>query len=164
MKVPILRLSNALVKIWQILHVILQTTSQLFFKFCITLQCHKDNSSVLFYVKRYILSTKGINKSGHFENVECSGQNLPNSCHFCITLQCHEIWLLYTFLAETLYTFNKRSLSSSHINFEKLVCAFKYDRRNLANFHPTAQKSENAFSMGSFCPKYAQLDSGTKFE
>ena len=30
---------------------------------------------------------------------------------FCINLQCHEIQLLCTFLAEILYTFNKRSLS-----------------------------------------------------
>ena len=30
---------------------------------------------------------------------------------FCINLQCHETQLLCTFLAEILYTFNKRSLS-----------------------------------------------------
>ena len=50
-KIPILRLSIALVKICHILLVIFQTTSQFFFKFCITHQCHKDNSSVLFQVK-----------------------------------------------------------------------------------------------------------------
>ena len=38
---PILRLSIALVKIFHIPHVIFQTTSQFFFKFCITLQCHE---------------------------------------------------------------------------------------------------------------------------
>ena len=42
----------------------------------------KDHSSVLFYVKRYILFTKGTNQSGNFENFECSSQNLKNSCHF----------------------------------------------------------------------------------
>ena len=42
----------------------------------------KDNSSVLFKAKRYILCTKGTNQSGNFENFECSGQNSPNSCHF----------------------------------------------------------------------------------
>ena len=26
------------------------------------------------------------------------------------------------------------------------------------NFHPTTQKSENLFSMGSFCPKYTRFD------
>ena len=35
------RLSSALVKIFQIPLVILQTSSQFFFKFCITLQCHE---------------------------------------------------------------------------------------------------------------------------
>ena len=40
-KVPILTLSSALVKICQIPHVIVQTTSQFFFKFCITLECHE---------------------------------------------------------------------------------------------------------------------------
>ena len=40
-KVPILRLSKALVKIFHIPHIIFQTTSQFFFKFCITLQCHE---------------------------------------------------------------------------------------------------------------------------
>ena len=40
---------------------------------------------------------------------------------------------------------------------EKLTCGFKYDMRNLTNFHLTTQKSENFFSVGSFCPKYARF-------
>ena len=40
----------------------------------------------------------------------------------------------------------------------KLTCDFKYDMRNLVNFHPTTQKSENFFSMDSFCPKYARFE------
>ena len=36
---------------------------------------------------------------------------------------------------------------------EKLTCSFKHDIRNLVNFHPTTQKSENYTSVGSFCPK-----------
>ena len=28
---------------------------------------------------------------------------------------------------------------------EKQICGFKYDMRNLVNFHPTTQKSENLF-------------------
>ena len=52
---------------------------------------------------------------------------------------------------------------------EKPTCGFKYDMRNLVNFHPTTQKSENFFSMGS-CPKYAKYtsfhdtESDAKFE
>ena len=40
----------------------------------------------------------------------------------------------------------------------KLTCDFKYDMRNLVNFHSTTQKSENFFSMDSFCPKYTRFE------
>ena len=40
---------------------------------------------------------------------------------------------------------------------EKLICSFKHDIRNLVNFHPTTQKSENFTSMSTFCPKYKDL-------
>ena len=39
---------------------------------------------------------------------------------------------------------------------EKLTCGFKYDMRNLVNFHTTTQKSEDVFLMDSFCPKYTR--------
>ena len=41
----------------------------------------KYSFSVRFYVKRYILCTKGTNQNRTFENFECSGQNSPSSCH-----------------------------------------------------------------------------------
>ena len=41
---------------------------------------------------------------------------------------------------------------------EKLTCGFKYDMRNLVNFHPTTQKSKNFTSMGYFCPKYMSFE------
>ena len=60
---------------------------------------------------------------------------------------------------------------------EKLIYGFKYDMRNLVNFHPTTQKSKNFTSMGYFCPKdmrfelknteelsFMALNSDTKFE
>ena len=37
---------------------------------------------------------------------------------------------------------------------ERLTCGFKYDMRNLVNFHQSTQKSEKFTSMGYFCPKY----------
>ena len=40
---------------------------------------------------------------------------------------------------------------------EKLICGFKYDMRTLVNFQPTTQKSEDFFSLGSFCPKYTKM-------
>ena len=41
---------------------------------------------------------------------------------------------------------------------EKLTYGFKYDMRNLVNFHPATQKSENFVLMGSFCPKYIRFE------
>ena len=41
---------------------------------------------------------------------------------------------------------------------EKLTFGFKYEMRNLVNFYPTTQKSENFTSMGSFCPKYTRFE------
>ena len=41
---------------------------------------------------------------------------------------------------------------------EKLTCGFKYDMKNLVNFHPATQKSENCTSMGYFCPKYMRFE------
>ena len=41
---------------------------------------------------------------------------------------------------------------------EKMTYGFKYDMRNLVNFHPTIQKSENFTSRGSFCPKYIRFE------
>ena len=41
---------------------------------------------------------------------------------------------------------------------EKLTYGFKYDMRNLVNFHPATQKTENFTLMGSFCPKYIRFE------
>ena len=41
---------------------------------------------------------------------------------------------------------------------EKLICGFKHDMSNVVNFHPVTQKSENLFSMGSFCSKYTMFE------
>ena len=40
---------------------------------------------------------------------------------------------------------------------EKLLCGFKYDMRNLVNFHLTTLKLENFTKMGFFCPKYIRF-------
>ena len=40
---------------------------------------------------------------------------------------------------------------------EKLTCGFNCEMKNLVIFHLTTQKSENFFSMGSFCPKYTRF-------
>ena len=41
---------------------------------------------------------------------------------------------------------------------EKLTSCFKYDMRNLVNFHPTTQKSEHFTSIGSFCQKHITFE------
>ena len=41
---------------------------------------------------------------------------------------------------------------------EKLTCDFKYDVKNLVSLHPSTQKSEHFFLMGSFCPKYSRFE------
>ena len=48
---------------------------------------------------------------------------------------------------------------NSDVKFkEKLIYVFKYDMRNLLNFHPLTQKYANFFSMGYFCPKYTRFE------
>ena len=41
---------------------------------------------------------------------------------------------------------------------EKLTCGFKYDIKNLVNFHPTTEKSEYFTSISFFCPKYISFE------
>ena len=40
---------------------------------------------------------------------------------------------------------------------EKRTCGLKYDMRNLVDFHPTTQKSENFFLMCSFCRNHIRF-------
>ena len=58
-KIPILTLSSSLMKICQIFQVFFQTTSQFFFKICITLQCHERKLLCTFVAQTiYILVTR----------------------------------------------------------------------------------------------------------
>ena len=50
------------------------------------------------------------------------------------------------------------TLSSDAKFKEKLICGFKYDKKDLVNFHPTTQNSEIFFSIGYFCPKYITFE------
>ena len=81
----------------------------------------KDYSSVLFSSNNTYFAQKEPIKVNMFETFECSGQILLNSlCQFwnksiplqilskfCVSLQFHERYVLYTFLAQTIYTFSK---------------------------------------------------------
>ena len=96
-KVPILTLSSALVKICQI--VIFQTTSQFFFKIRLTLQCHELNCFLAQPI--YTLVTRSQLKLRFFRlsnarvkfcdvphvNFKTTSQFLFN---FCVILHCHD--------------------------------------------------------------------------
>ena len=56
-----IKVPRALVKICKVLHIIFQTKSQVFYKFCMSFRAVKYKSSILFYVKCYILCTRRTN-------------------------------------------------------------------------------------------------------
>ena len=101
-KVPILTLSNALVKICQIPHVIFQTTSQFSFKFCITLQCHERYllcnflaQTICTLLKRSPLKRKFLRlSSSQVKICQIPYVSFDKTCRllskFCIPLEFHE--------------------------------------------------------------------------
>ena len=106
-KVPILTLLSALVKIFQIPHVIFQTTGQFFFKFWLTLQCHERKLICTLGQTFYTMHKRVQQKCKFFRLL-----GAPIKIHqilvifettnqfffkFYITLQCHETQLLCTF-------------------------------------------------------------------
>ena len=108
-------------KICKILHVIFQATSQFFFKFCITLQCHERKllctflaqathtllkRSPLKWKSLWLLSTQVKICQISYANFEMTSQFFPK---FCIPLQFHERLFLCSFLTEAIYTLLKRS-------------------------------------------------------
>ena len=50
------------------------------------------------------------------------------------------------------------TLKSDAKFLKKLTCGFKYDMRNLVNFHPTIQKPEMFFLMECFWQKCARFE------
>ena len=76
-KVQILRLATADIKINQTCYVIFQTTSQLFVKYCISVMRHK--TSLLFHLKICMLCSKGANQSTIFQTFQCSNESSPIS-------------------------------------------------------------------------------------
>ena len=109
-------------KICQIAHVIFQTTSQFFFQFYVTLQCHEIYSSVIFLGQTlYALHERDQSKCRFFRlfSVRIKIHQIlvifeakkKFLFKFCTTLWYHEMQLVHTFFTETLYTFSKNSLS-----------------------------------------------------
>ena len=108
------QLSSTLVKICQIPHVTFRTKSQLFFKFCITLQCHKRQLLCTFLGQTlYTFHGRDLSKCEFLRLLsalikinqilvifETTNQFF---FQFSVNKQCHETQLLCTFLAEILY-------------------------------------------------------------
>ena len=112
----------------------------------------KDNSSVLFYVKDYIIGTKGTNQSANFGDFWVPGSKFTKflsifkqQIGFCsnfasiFTVIRHNSCVL--FLAEIVYTFNKRSLPK-----------YKFGEMHLSswNFH-------EMLHLGSFCKNHIKF-------
>ena len=62
-------------KIYQIFHVIFETTSQFFLNFASFFNVMRDNSAVLSWLKRYMVFTKGAHQSAKYQkNFNCLGE------------------------------------------------------------------------------------------
>ena len=168
-KFKFLRLLSAWVKIHQIL-IIFETTSSFSSNFASLFRVIRYNSSMLFQLKFYILSTK-------------SAYDSTNSVKFHVTSQKFEILHFDGLLLSKSYTVLAKKVQKSYLSWHWRVMdrlkknptgSFKQDMRSLVNFHPTTQNSESFTSMSSFCPKYIRfelkntslmtLDSDAKFE
>ena len=106
----------------QISYVIFETTSQFFFKFCLTLQCHEIYSSVLFYVKSCIICKKGTNQRANISDFLVLGSKFTKfllflkqkksfSSNFAPLFGIMRDISSILFSAEILYTFSKTSQS-----------------------------------------------------
>ena len=101
-------------KIYQIPYVIFQTTSQLFFKYYITLQSHDTQLLCNFLAQTLHISVKRIPLKCTFWDFWVLGQNSPNfSCHFSKHksvpfqilhhFQCYDITSQYFFGSSIIY-------------------------------------------------------------
>ena len=119
MKILILTFSSVLMKIYQISHVLFQTTSQFFLKFHMTLI-----TPLYFFLSNiiYFAQTGPINQSTNFLDFLVLGSKFTKflsflkkktsfSSNFALLFDImrHNSSILY--LSETLYTFSKSSLS-----------------------------------------------------
>ena len=81
-KISILTFSSVLMKICQIAHIIFQTTSQFFFKFYMTRQCHEIYSSVFFLGQMLYTWHRGTNQSANVLGFLVLGSKFIKSLSF----------------------------------------------------------------------------------
>ena len=122
------------------------SSSSIFVSFFIVVT---HNFYVNFELIHFILWTIGSHQSSNFNTFKCSGENLPNSCHFptnkSIFLQIlhhssmsWEITPLYFFSSNNIYFVQK---SSAQVK----ICQIPY-----VNFETTSQFLSNFVSLFSF--------------
>ena len=121
-------------------HVIFETTSQFFFKPCITLQCHERLVfclSLFYLLQLYMSFTKGAHQNAKFQTFHCSGEIPSNLCFD---------WLLLS----KVYKNSAKKVQKSYVSWywsgvqnlkKKLIFCFK-NAKNLVNFDPSTKKSK----------------------
>ena len=148
-----MRLFSALIKIHQIL-VTFETANQFLFKFCITPQCHETKLLCTFSAEIvYIFNKRRLSKYKFGEN----SRDQSKVWNFALW------WAPFVQIIQSLSQKCTEELSlmtlKSDVKFkEKLTCGFKYYMRNLVNFHPTNQKSENFTLTSYFCLRYIKFE------
>ena len=110
-----------------------------YLNFSSLLSVMRDNSSVLFQLKLYMIWTKGAHQSAKFQTFNCSRKVSPN-------LYFDRLLLLkvYKILVKKVYT-KELCLMTLKIDAkfeENLICCFKNDR-NLLNFDPSTRSLKN---------------------
>ena len=123
--------------------VTFETKNQLF-QFFITFQCHQKKLLSTFLADiLYTINNRSLSK-----------------CRFGeVSRELSKVWnfaLMGSFGPNYIKFQLKEHMTNDAKFKEKMTFDFKYNLSNFVNFHPTTQKSENFFSMGSFCLKYTR--------
>ena len=131
MKVPILRLSSALVKIFHFPHVIFQTTSQFFFKFCINLQCQERQLLCTFLGQ--ILNT--LNSRNQWK---CKFFRLSSA-----RVKIHQILVIFSPNFTSIFrVMGHNSSVLFQIKFYILLTKGSYESKNLVKLYMSSRKSK----------------------
>ena len=121
------------------------------------------NSSVLFYLKFYILATKEAYQITNL--VKFHGRSQKSEILHFDGLLLSKWYKVSSKKVQKSYLISQWRVMQSLCKIWQEICKIckvyakyaKYDR-NLVNFHLTTQKSENFTSMGSFCSKYLRFE------
>ena len=144
MKVPILIFSSILMKICQIPDLIFQTTSQFFFKFCMTLQCHEIYLLCTFLVQTlFTLYKRDQSKCNYFRL-------------FSARIKIHQIRVIFETKNLQILQHSSVSWDTTHLylfswSFIYLQEKEPYQSTNLVKFHWVVESLKFSTLVGSFC-------------